>query len=63
CAAFNRKITEWLIEYNFKRPHQALGYQVPVEYHYQNQKVSSMYPSSTLSGQTVFLRVKFSRHC
>ncbi|MDP2598383.1 MAG: integrase core domain-containing protein, partial [Candidatus Liptonbacteria bacterium] len=47
CAAFNRKITEWLIEYNFKRPHQALGYQVPVEYHYQNQKVSSMYPSST----------------
>jgi transposase InsO family protein len=47
CAVFNRKLTEWLIEYNFKRPHQALGYSVPVEYHYKNQKVSPMYPSST----------------
>ena len=47
CEAFNRKLTEWLVEYNFKRPHQALGYQVPVEYHYKYQKVSPMYPSST----------------
>lgn len=47
CAVFNRHLTEWLIEYNFKRPHQALGYAVPVEYHYKNQKVSPMYPSST----------------
>ena len=47
CAVFNRRLTEWLIEYNFKRPHQTLGYQVPVEYHYKNQKVSPMYPSST----------------
>ena len=47
CAAFNRMLTNWLIEYNFKRPHQALGYMVPVEYHYQYQKVSPMYPAST----------------
>jgi transposase InsO family protein len=47
CDAFNRRMTEWLIEYNFKRPHQTLGYEVPVEYHYKNQKVSPMYPSST----------------
>jgi transposase InsO family protein len=47
CGAFNRRMTDWLIEYNFKRPHQALGYAVPVEYHYKNQKVSPMYPSST----------------
>jgi putative transposase len=47
CNAFNQRMTEWLIEYNFKRPHQALGYEVPVEYHYKNQKVSPMYPSST----------------
>ena len=47
CTVFNRRLTEWLIEYNFKRPHQALGYEVPVEYHYKNQKVSPMYPSST----------------
>lgn len=49
CDVFNRKLTEWLIEYNFKRPHQSLGYEVPVEYHYKYQKVSPMYPSSTLS--------------
>ena len=47
CAVFNRKLTDWLIEYNFKRPHQSLAYEVPVEYHYQHQKVSTMYPSST----------------
>ena len=47
CDFFNKRLTEWLIEYNFRRPHQALGYEVPVEYHYKNQKVSPMYPSST----------------
>ena len=47
CAVFNTRLTDWLIEYNFKRPHQALGYEVPVEYHYTYQKVSPMYPSST----------------
>lgn len=44
---FNKKLTNWLIEYNFHRPHQALGYETPVEYHYKYQKVSPMYPSST----------------
>lgn len=52
CDVFNHRMTEWLIEYNFKRPHQALGYEVPVEYHYKNQKVSPMYPSSTLSSHS-----------
>lgn len=47
CTSFNHKLTEWLVEYNFKRPHQALSYAVQVEYHYRNQKVSPMYPSST----------------
>jgi transposase InsO family protein len=47
CDVFNKRLTDWLIEYNFKRPHQALGYEVPVEYHYKYQKVSPMYPSST----------------
>jgi transposase InsO family protein len=51
CARFNQRLTEWLIEYNFRRPHQALSYAVPVEYHYRNQspKVSPMYSSSTKS--------------
>ncbi len=47
CVLFNRRLTDWLIEYNFKRPHQALGYMVPVEYHYRDQKVSGMYSSHT----------------
>jgi transposase InsO family protein len=47
CAVFNRKLTAWLVEYNFQRPHQTLGYRVPVEYHDKNQKVSPMYPSGT----------------
>ena len=48
CEVFNKRLTDWLVEYNFKRPHQALGYETPVEYHYKNQKVSPMYPSSTV---------------
>ena len=28
----NPKLTEWLIEYNFNRPHQSLAYLAPVEY-------------------------------
>ena len=47
CDAFNKKLTEWLIEYNFKRPHQSLDYETPVEFHYKYHKVSPMYPSST----------------
>lgn len=38
---FNRKLTEWLIEYNFKRPHQTLNYQTPIEF----TKVLPMCPS------------------
>ena len=40
---FNRNLTEWLIEYNFKRPHQSLNYQTPLEY----SKVLPMYSSCT----------------
>jgi transposase InsO family protein len=29
---FNPRLTEWLIEYNFNRPHQSVGYLAPVEY-------------------------------
>jgi transposase InsO family protein len=28
----NPRLTEWLVEYNFNRPHQSLGYLAPVEY-------------------------------
>ncbi len=28
----NPRLAEWLIEYNFNRPHQSLAYHTPVEY-------------------------------
>ena len=31
-AAFNPRLTEWLIEYNFNRPHETLDYLTPIEY-------------------------------
>lgn len=46
---FNRKLTEWLIEYNFLRPHQALGYLPPINFTFKYHKVLPMYPSSTSS--------------
>ncbi len=32
CDIFNKRLAEWLFEYNFNRPHQALNYLSPVEY-------------------------------
>jgi transposase InsO family protein len=43
---FNQDLTEWLIEYNFKRPHAALNYETPIEFN-NLTKVSPMYPSCT----------------
>lgn len=40
---FNRKLTEWLIHYNFERPHHTLDYKTPIEV----AKVLPMYPSYT----------------
>jgi transposase InsO family protein len=44
---FNRNLTEWLIEYNFNRPHQTLDYLTPIEFTQKYAKVSKMYSSST----------------
>ena len=45
---FNMRLTNWLIEYNFNRPHQTLDYKSPLEYlddYYS--KVSPRYSSYT----------------
>jgi transposase InsO family protein len=44
---FNRHLTDWLIEYNFNRPHQTLDYLTPIEFTQKYSKVSKMYSSST----------------
>ena len=40
---FNQRLTEWLIEYNFNRPHQTLNYETPMKF----SKVLPMYSSCT----------------
>lgn len=45
---FNQKLTEWLIEYNFRRPHQSLGYIPPINFQAKYLKVLPMYPSRTV---------------
>lgn len=47
CDIFNKRLTDWLVEYNFNRPHQSLGYETPIGFHYKHHKVLPMYPSST----------------
>ena len=42
---FNSRLTEWLVEYNFKRPHQSLDYLPPINFHFKYYKVLPMYPS------------------
>jgi transposase InsO family protein len=44
---FNQKLTQWLIEYNFHRPHQTLGYMPPMNFSFKYHRVLPMYPSST----------------
>ncbi len=44
---FNHKLTEWLIHYNFQRPHQTLDYMPPINFTYKYHNVLPMYPSST----------------
>ena len=46
-AIFNPKLTEWLIEYNSVRPHQALGYQTPLAFAQASLGLHTMWPSST----------------
>ena len=45
CTEFNRLLTEWLIEYNFVRPHQTLGYSTPIQFTEKTLKVLPMWPS------------------
>lgn len=46
---FNNALTDWLIEYNYHRPHQALDYKSPLVYldQYYNSLVLPMYSSTT----------------
>ena len=48
----NPRLTEWLVEYNFNRPHHSLGYLAPMEYIQQElakirSPVLPMWPATT----------------
>jgi transposase InsO family protein len=47
-AEFNVRLTDWLIEYNFHRPHAALGYRRPIEVACPRNQVLPMYTSHTM---------------
>ena len=44
---FNKRVTEWLIEYTFVRPHQTLDYMTPWSFYQRTAKVLPMYSSRT----------------
>ncbi|HOK55784.1 MAG TPA: integrase core domain-containing protein [bacterium] len=46
---FNRFLTDWLIEYNFNRPHHTLGYSIPMDFLSQMKgyKVLPIYSTCT----------------
>jgi transposase InsO family protein len=46
-TVFNKNLTEWLVVYNFIRPHQTLGYETPWEFTARHPKVLPMYSSRT----------------
>ena len=45
---FNQKLTEWLIEYNYFRPHQSLGYVTPMCFIQKQKTLLPMYSSCTI---------------
>lgn len=44
---FNQRLTDWLIEYNFVRPHQSLFYDTPWKFYAKINKVLPMWSSRT----------------
>jgi transposase InsO family protein len=44
---FNQRLSNWLVEYNFNRPHQTLEYLTPIEFIQKYGKVSKMWSSNT----------------
>lgn len=53
----NFDLTQWLIKYNFERPHQSLDYKTPIQYAMENYpQVLPMTPARTVYG--IFLQMR-----
>jgi len=48
-GTFNKNLTDWLVEYNFYRPHQSLEYMSPIDFTQKYSKVSKRWSSNTNS--------------
>lgn len=46
-TVFNKKLTNWLVEYNNIRPHESLNYLTPLEYSEKTMGLSTMWSSGT----------------
>lgn len=46
-AIFNRKLTDWLVEYNSIRPHETLNYLTPLQFAEKTMHLSTMWSSCT----------------
>lgn len=44
---FNRRITDWLVEYNNIRPHESLNYLTPLQFAEKSMQLSTMWSSCT----------------
>jgi len=47
--AFNSRLKNFIIEYNYIRPHQTLNYLTPIDFAVKYNQLSKMYPSKTES--------------
>ena len=46
---FNKRITDWLVEYNSIRPHQSLNYLTPLQFAEKTMNLSTVWSSCTIS--------------
>jgi transposase InsO family protein len=62
CRRFNEALTDWLIEYNFHRPHEALAYLTPIEYIEQNSvNLLLMWSVRSSTGGMIRFVISFAR--
>ena len=54
---FNSLLTEWLVEYNFNRPHQSLGYLTPMEFLAQKQESNLLPMCPTRAAAEILLEL------
>ena len=59
---FNQGLARYLVEYNFVRPHETLGYLTPIEWAIKYRQVSHMYSSSTCSCKIILSMITFKNH-